>query len=87
MILFLYNELYLKTKGVLMAGNTGENHRDGSVTNRIQVCDIETGVCKKINTETNEVIAVKEGKFKGVADHTDERRNEFFNSEVNKKHT
>lgn len=70
-----------------MATNTGEDHRNGSVKDRIQVCDVNTGECKKINTKTNEVIDTKQGKFKGVADHTDKRRDDFFNSEVDKKHT
>ena len=30
-----------------MATNTGEDFRIGSVKNRIQVCDVKTGVCKK----------------------------------------
>lgn len=68
-----------------MATNTNENHRDGSIKDRIQVCDIETGICKKIDTTTNKVIGEKQGKYKGVADHTDERRDEFFNKQIDKK--
>lgn len=70
-----------------MATNTGEDFRIGSVKNRIQVCDVETGICKKIDTTTNQVIDQKDGKYKGIADHTDKRRDEFFNSEVDKKHS
>ncbi len=69
-----------------MATNTGNDSRKGSVNDRIQVCDVETGVCKKIDTTTNQVIDQKIGSYKGVADHTDERRDEFFNKEVDKKH-
>jgi len=65
-----------------MATNTGNDSRIGSVNDRIQVCDVDTGVCKKIDTNTNQVIDQKIGKYKGVADHTDDRRNDFFNSEV-----
>ena len=70
-----------------MATNTGEDFRIDSVKNRIQVCDVKTGVCKKIDTTTNQVIDQKDGKYKGIADHTDKRRDEFFNSEVDKKHS
>ena len=70
-----------------MATNTGEDFRIGSVKNRIQVCDVETGICKKIDTTTNQVVDQKDGKYKGIADHTDKRRDEFFNSEVDKKHS
>ncbi|WP_152018342.1 hypothetical protein [Aliarcobacter butzleri] len=70
-----------------MATNTGEDFRIGSVKNRIQVCDVETGICKKIDTTTNQVVDQKIGKYKGIADHTDKRRDEFFNSEVDKKHS
>ena len=68
-----------------MATNTGEDFRKGTVKDRIQVCDVETGICKKIDTNTNKVIDQKQGPYKGVADHTDERRNEFFNKEIDKK--
>ena len=70
-----------------MATNTGEDFSIGSVKNRIQVCNVKTGVCKKIDTTTNQVIDQKDGKYKGIADHTDKRRDEFFNSEVDKKHS
>lgn len=68
-----------------MATNTGDDYRKGSVIDRIQVCDNDTGICKKIDTNTNKVIDQKEGKYKGIADHTDKRRNEFFNSEIDKE--
>lgn len=68
-----------------MAKNTGDDFRIGSQTDRIQVCDIDTGICKKIDTNTNQVISQKQGQYKGVADHTDERRDEFFNNEIDKK--
>ena len=70
-----------------MATNTGEDFRIGSVKNRLQVCNVKSGVCKKIDTTTNQVIDQKDGKYKGIADHTDKRRDEFFNSEVDKKHS
>ena len=70
-----------------MATNTGEDFRIGSEKNKIQVCDVKTGVCKKIDTTTNQVIDQKDGKYKGIADHTDKRRDEFFNSEVDRKHS
>ena len=47
-----------------MATNTGEDFRIGSVKNRIQVCNVKTGVCKKIDTTTNQVIDQKDGKYK-----------------------
>ena len=68
-----------------MAKNTGDDYRNGSVTDRIQVCDVDTGICKKIDTNTNQVIDQKEGKYKGVADHTDDRRDDFFNKKIDKK--
>ena len=70
-----------------MATNTGEDFSIGSVKNRIQVCNVKTGVCKKIDTTTNQDIDQKDGKYKGIVDHTDKRRDEFFNSEVDKKHS
>ena len=66
-----------------MAGNTGDNYRDGSVTNRIQVCDPETGTCVKIDTETNKIMGVKKDPYKGVADYTDDRRTKEFNDKIN----
>ncbi len=68
-----------------MATNSGDDFRIGSVKDRIQVCDIETGVCKKIDTNTNKVIDQKQGLYKGIADHTDDRREEFFNTEIDRK--
>ena len=68
-----------------MATNTGDNYRIGSVKDRVQVCDIETKICYKIDTTTGEVIAVKDGDFKGVAHHTDNRRNDIFNQNIDKK--
>ena len=59
-----------------MATNTGENYREGSVKDRIQLCDPETKICTKYDTNTNEVLDVKIGKFKGVAECKDLRSNE-----------
>ncbi|WP_323593263.1 hypothetical protein [Aliarcobacter butzleri] len=69
-----------------MAKNTGDNYRQGSVNNRVQICDKDTGICSKIDTDTNEIIDQKNDKYKGVAQHTDNRRNDSFNSEVDKKY-
>lgn len=69
-----------------MAKNTGDDYRQGSVNDRIQICDIDTGICTKIDTNTSEIISQKEGPYKGVANHTDDRRTDIFNSEIDKKY-
>ena len=66
-----------------MAKNTNNDYRNGSVNDRIQVCDQDTGVCKKIDTNTGEIISQKDGSYKGVANHTDNRRNDDFNDFIN----
>ncbi len=64
-----------------MAKNTGKGYREGSVTNRTQVKNPQTGDFVKRNenpesSKTGEFIAVKkDGKpFKGVAVEPDHRR-------------
>jgi len=37
---------------IVMAGNTGNDYRNGSVTDRIQSCDPITKVCTKYDTTT-----------------------------------
>ncbi len=56
-----------------MARNTGDNYRDGSVTDRIQVCDPVTKVCTKIDTTTGKILGSKVGEYKGVAKCDDDR--------------
>ncbi|MBL1245002.1 MAG: hypothetical protein COA39_011565 [Sulfurimonas sp.] len=50
-----------------MASNTGDDHRDGSVTDRIQSCDPITKVCTKYDTTTGKTLGSKVGEYKGVA--------------------
>ncbi len=69
-----------------MAKNTGDNYRQGSVNDRVQICDQDTGNCTKIDTNTGEELGSKDGKYKGVATHTDNRRTDTFNSELNKEY-
>lgn len=59
-----------------MAGNTGDNHRDGSVKNRTQVQNPKNGNFTKRDTETGRFIDQKTtgGPFKGVAKEKDGRR-------------
>lgn len=70
-----------------MAGNTGDNHRDSSVKDRIQVCDPVTKECTKYNTNTGEAMGTKEGPYKGVAmcddDRSIDRTDNFVNKIVN----
>ena len=56
-----------------MAGNTGDDHRDGSVIDRIQSCDSITQVCTKYDTTTGEILGSKIGEYKGVARCDDNR--------------
>lgn len=56
-----------------MASNTGNNYRNGSVKDRIQVCNPITKVCTKYNTKTGEELDSKDGEYKGVAKCDDER--------------
>ena len=56
-----------------MATNTGDNHRNGSVRDRIQVCDPYTKVCTKYDTNTGKKLGTKHGEWKGVAICNDER--------------
>lgn len=63
-----------------MAGNTGDEYRNGSVTNRIQRCDPITKQCTKYDTETGKVLATKDGPFKGVAICNDDRSEDRTNS-------
>ena len=64
-----------------MAGNTGNDYRNGSVTDRIQVCDPETKVCTKFDTNTGQMLGSKVGEYKGVArcddDRSADRTNQF----------
>jgi len=58
-----------------MASNTGDDHRDGSVKDRIQKCDPETKICTLYDTTTTtgEVLDWKVGPYKGVAICDDDR--------------
>ncbi len=65
-----------------MAKNTGKGSREGSVTNRTQVKNPQTGDYVKRNenkesSRTGEFMAVKKDgtPFKGVAKEPDRRRN------------
>jgi hypothetical protein len=60
----------------MMAKNTGEGYRKGSVKDRSQIQNPKTGQWVKRDTETGEFIDVKEdGKpFKGVAKEVDDRK-------------
>lgn len=59
-----------------MAKNTGKGYRQGSVNDRTQVQNPNTGQWVKRDTETRRFMDVKEdGKpFKGVAKEVDDRR-------------
>ncbi|PKN41229.1 MAG: hypothetical protein CVU60_12375 [Deltaproteobacteria bacterium HGW-Deltaproteobacteria-18] len=59
-----------------MAKNTGKGYRQGSVNDRTQVQNPNTGQWVKRDTETGRFMDVKEdGKpFKGVAKEVDDRR-------------
>lgn len=59
-----------------MAKNTGKGYRQGSVKDRTQVQNPNTGQWVKRDTETGRFMDVKEdGKpFKGVAKEVDDRR-------------
>jgi hypothetical protein len=59
-----------------MAKNTGKGYRQGSVNDRSQVQNPNTGQWVKRDTETGRFMDVKEdGKpFKGVAKEVDDRR-------------
>lgn len=59
-----------------MAKNTGNNHRDGSVTNRSQTLNPKTGNWIKRDTESGKFIDQKadDKPFKGVAKEKDDRR-------------
>jgi hypothetical protein len=54
---------------IIMAKNTGEGYRKGSVNDRSQVKNSKTGQWVKRDTETGEFIEVKQDgePFKGVA--------------------
>lgn len=49
-------------------GKSGDGHRNGAVSKRIQVQNPKTGLYVKINTETGKFMDNKTtgGKFKGV---------------------
>lgn len=59
-----------------MAKNTGKGYRQGSVNDRTQVQNPNTGQWVKRDTETGRFMDVKDdGKpFKGVAKEVDDRR-------------
>ena len=59
-----------------MAGNTGNDYRNGSVTDRIQSCDPITKVCTKYDTTTGKNLGSKVGEYKGVAKCDDARSND-----------
>ncbi len=63
-----------------MAGNTGNDYRNGSQINRIQKCDPITKQCTKYDTETGNALATKDGPFKGVAMCSDDRSQERTDS-------
>lgn len=59
-----------------MAKNTGEDYRKGSVTDRTQVQNTQSGNWVKRDTTTGQFIDQKTDgeKFKGVATEVDKRR-------------
>jgi predicted aconitase with swiveling domain len=59
-----------------MAKNTNDDHRIGSVNDRVQIFNPKTELWAKVDTNTGKIIDVKQdGKpFKGVAKFRDERR-------------
>ena len=62
-----------------MARNTGDAYRNGSITDRIQVCDPVTKVCTKFDTTTGQILGSKVGEYKGVAKCDDDRSAERIN--------
>jgi len=66
-LLFLRNTIILSKGGMLMAGNTGKNHRDGAVKDRSQF-QAPNGNWVKRDTTTGRFMDQKttDGKFKGV---------------------
>ena len=59
-----------------MARNTGKDYRVGSVDNRTQVRNPQTGIWTKRDTDTGRFMQGKEDRapFKGVAKEVDHRR-------------
>jgi len=59
-----------------MGTNTGKDYRIGSVRDRVQRYNKKTGNWEKVDTNTGEVVEIKEGNepFKGVAQQIDDRR-------------
>lgn len=63
-----------------MAKNTGDDYRNGSEIDRIQVCDPITKVCTKYDTNTGKALGSKIGPYKGVATCNDDRSPERTNT-------
>lgn len=59
----------------IMAKNTGENYRKGSVKDRTQLQHPQnSNLFIKRDTETGKFMSVKENPYKGVAQEVDNRR-------------